>query len=242
MSIRKTEFVLGEYYHIYNRGNSKQEIFLDDQDRERFLKLLYLCNSNKNINFRDDIVDRKIDAWDFDRGDNIVSIGAWVLMSNHFHILITIPPSPMSSVGEDKKKENEISFFMRKLCTSYVKYFNKKYKRTGGLFGGNFKSNLVNTDEYLKYMFSYIHLNPIKTIEPGWKKDGIKNIQRSVDFLKKYKWSSYQDYCEVNRIEGKILSRESFPGYFTDVEILKKEIFEWLLFSPTLDIGEIKEK
>jgi hypothetical protein len=48
MPIRETDFVEGEYYHLYNRGNSKQKIFLDDKDRERFLKLLYLCNSRNN--------------------------------------------------------------------------------------------------------------------------------------------------------------------------------------------------
>ena len=99
MAQRKIEFAEGGFFHLYNRGNSKQKIFIDDQDRDRFVKLLFLCNSRKSINFRDDIVERKIDAWDFDRGNSIVSIGAWVLMPNHFHILITIPPT--SEVGED---------------------------------------------------------------------------------------------------------------------------------------------
>src|SRR3989344_8082580 len=94
MSIRKTEFVLGEYYHIYNRGNSKQKIFLDDQDRERFLKLLYLYNSKISIDFREDIVKKKINAWDFEKGDSIVNIGAWVLMPNHFHIYFSPKQMP----------------------------------------------------------------------------------------------------------------------------------------------------
>jgi len=221
------EFVPEAYYHIYNRGVAKQKIFLDDQDYKTFLSYLKLYLTFPNLQGPTLKVSpsRQLKNY-FDQ----IKLLAYCLMPNHFHLFVW------------QKDANEITNFMRSLITKYAIYFNKKYKRTGGLFGGNFKSNLVNTDEYLKYMFSYIHLNPIKTIEPGWKKDGIKNIQRSVDFLKKYKWSSYQDYCEVNRIEGKILSRESFPGYFTDVEILKKEIFEWLLFSPTLDIGEIKEK
>lgn len=73
---RKDVFVEGEFYHLYSRGNSKQKIFFDDQDRDRFIKLLYLCNSRKSVNFRDDIVQKKIDAWDFERGDLIVSLGA----------------------------------------------------------------------------------------------------------------------------------------------------------------------
>ena len=99
MSNRQIPLTFDEYYHIYNRGNSKQDIFLDIADYERFTKLLYLCNSNVSINFRDDIVKTKIDAWDFDRGEPIVSIGAWVLMPNHFHLCLTIPNSPRQRLG-----------------------------------------------------------------------------------------------------------------------------------------------
>ena len=58
MPTRETNFTEGEYYHLYSRGNSKQKIFLDDRDRKRFLKLLYLCNSKERIDFRNDIVKR----------------------------------------------------------------------------------------------------------------------------------------------------------------------------------------
>ena len=240
---RKHEFVEGKFYHLYNRGNSKQKIFLDDQDKDRFSKLLYLHNSLKNINFRDDIVEQGIDAWDFDRGELIVSIGAWVLMSNHFHIFITIPPAPMSSVGEmtqEDIRENAVSLFMRKVFTSYVKYFNKKHEHSGGLFESNFKSSLVDTEEYVKYIFSYIHLNPVKVIDPEWKEKGVKNIQKAKDFLKNYQWSSYQDYLGIDRVQIKILTIKDFPEYFTDIKTFEREIFEWLLFTPKSDIGEDK--
>ena len=58
---------------------------------------------------------------------------------------------------------------MQKLLTAYTMYFNKKNERTGPLFSGMFKATHANEDEYLKYLFSYIHLNPIKLIEPLWK-------------------------------------------------------------------------
>lgn len=233
---RNQAFVEGVYYHIYNRGNSKQIIFLDDQDRDRFVKLLYLCNSHKNINFRDDIVEKKIDAFDFDRGNLLISIGAWTLMSNHFHLLVTIPVSPMSNIGEENRLNN-ISFFLQKILTSYSKYFNKKYERSGGLFETNFKSEYVDTDEYLKYMFSYIHLNPLKFIDTNWKENGVKNIVEAEAFLRDYKWSSYQDYCGVQRPEGKILSKTDFPDYF-ETNGMTEEIFEWLNFSPMSNIGD----
>ena len=239
---RKEPFVEGEFYHLYNRGNSKQKIFLDDYDRKRFVKMLYLSNSKKYINFREDIVRRKIDVWEFDRGKPIVSIGAWVLMPNHFHLLITISPEQTSNISE-KHKRNGISLFMKKLCTSYSKYFNTKYKRTGGLFETNFKGSYVDTDPYSKYIFSYIHLNPVKLIDPMWKENGIKDIEKAKKFLEDYGWSSYQDYCGKNRMEKEILSKKDFPEYFVDPKILKKEIFEWLSLNPnnfdiqTSDVG-----
>ena len=90
MGYRNVELVEGEFYHIYNRGNSKQVIFLDDHDRDRFVELLYLCNSKNRINYREDIVRAHISPWDIDRASELVSIGAWALMPNHFHLYLTI--------------------------------------------------------------------------------------------------------------------------------------------------------
>lgn len=222
---RKVNFVEGEFYHLYNRGNSKQAIFLDDKDRDRFVKLLYLCNSNKSFNFREDIVEKKIDVWDFDRGDQIVSIGAWVLMPNHFHVFTTPKPG-LGVVG------NGVTIFIHKLLTSYSKYFNKKYDRTGGLFESRFKSAHADSDEYLKYLFSYMHLNPVKLIDPNWKELGVKNVANISAFLDSYKWSSYLDFKDVERAEGKILSRKDFPEYFNTTEVFLEEIIDWLNFDP----------
>ncbi len=227
MTYRKVPLVPGEYFHIYNRGNSKQNIFIDDNDRKRFVKLLYLANSKKKINFRDDIVEAKIDAWDFERGGAIVSIGAWVLMPNHFHLYVT-SPEPGSGEEMGIKEEFPIALFMRKLLGSYVKYFNKKYNRTGSLFEGRFKAVHIKDEIQAKYLFSYIHLNPIKLIDSNWKNDGIKNMDESLLFLSKYKWSSYSDYKGEVRKENKILDRRDFLNYFFEIKDFDKEIFEWL--------------
>lgn len=229
MAHRKVNLMPGEYFHVYNRGNSKQKIFLDDEDKDRFMKLMYLSNSNQNINFRDQIVDAKINAWSFEKGRNIVSIGAWVLMPNHFHIYIISPEpiSPEPGSGE----ESNIASFMRKLCGSYVKYFNKKYHRTGSLFEGRFKAVHIEDDVQAKYLFSYIHLNPIKLIQKDWKENGIKNKSEVIDFLKEYRYSSYLDYLGFNRDEGLLLNRGAFPNYFQTKDKLEKEIFEWLSYN-----------
>lgn len=227
MSIRKVPLVEGEYYHIYNRGNNKQLIFLNNEDKERFVKLLYLCNSNKGINFKDDIVQPKINAWDFERGNQLVAIGAWVLMPNHFHLyLIALPKQ-----GFSKIEKNNITEFMGKLCTAYAKYFNRKHSRTGSLFEGKFKSVHIGDEVQAKYLFSYIHLNPIKLIQSDWKEVGISNKIESINFLNNYKWSSYHDYLFIERSESLILNKKKFPDYFESSEIFKKEIFEWLMIN-----------
>src|SRR3989338_5483185 len=100
-------------------------------------------------------------------------------MPNHFHLLL---------------KEIEmggISQFMGKLSTAYSMYFNKKYERTGSLFEGRFKSSRIANDNYLHYLFAYIHLNPIKLIEPMWKEKGINDFARAKEFLGRYNYSSY---------------------------------------------------
>jgi len=155
MATRKIPLVESEYFHIYSRGNSKQKIFLDREDYEHFVRYLYLCNTSKNFKFREDIIREKISAFDFERGELLVFIGAWVLMPNHFHILIKI--SPMSDIGKmsrSKRREykNNISEFMRKLLTAYTKYFNAKHHRTGGLYEGPFKSVHIKNENQANYV------------------------------------------------------------------------------------------
>jgi putative transposase len=183
------------------------------------MSLLFACNSKNN--FRIFGLNTKESPYDFERGEQIVSVGAYCLMSNHFHLLIT------------QKEENGISKFMQKLTTAYVMYYNKKYKRTGGLFEGKFKSQHLNNEIYLKYLFSYIHLNPIKIIQKDWKEVGVKNKKGVIEYLYNYQYGSYIDYLGVKRIQNNILNIESFPKYFPNKKLFTKEIFEWLNYIKT---------
>ena len=216
MSIRKINFAPNEYYHIYNRGNSKQKIFRNVRDYDRFMKLLYLSNSKNNFEFRN-----IKNHYAIERGDRIVSIGAYCLMPNHFHLSLK------------ELEDGGITRFMHKLQTSYSMYYNLIYKRSGALYEGKFKSQYLNNDNYLKYVFSYIHLNPIKIIDPHWKEGGVLNINNSINFLKTYKYSSYPDYLNFSRVEKMIISPEDFPDFFLTKENLEKEIFEWINYNHT---------
>lgn len=97
---------------------------------------------------------------------------AYVLMDNHLHMLI--------------KEENEsISKIMQSLATRYAMYFNKKYERIGHLFYNRFHSKKVETKNYLLNVQRYIHKNP--------QNEGMCKIEE-------YKWSSYQEYLENEKI------------------------------------------
>lgn len=215
MAIRKIPLVDGEYYHIYNRGNSKQKIFLDRKDYDHFLKLLYICNSENNFVLRDVVGE----SFNYIRNGTLIDIGAYCLMPNHFHILVK------------EKVEGGITKFMQKFSTAYVMYINTKYKRTGSLFEGKFKSQHLNTDKYLKYIFSYIHLNPLKLVNKNWKISFAKNNPKLDKYLSTYKYSSYGEYIGEKRVQSKILHKQAFPDYFSNGNKFSNEIRDWINFN-----------
>ena len=223
MSTRNVKLVTGEYYHIYNRGNGKSKIFLDKEDYERFKKFLYICNSKNKFNFRDSIVDAKIDAFDFDRGEELVSILAWVIMPNHFHLFVT---SLRQGLGKGGDREDLISKYMHKVSTSYAMYFNKKYKRTGSLFEGKFKAKHVDKENYFNYLFAYIHLNCLKLIQPDWKDNGINNIENAKKYLAEFENSSHPDYFGGERKESKIINKKAVPEHLKKIH--SNKLFEWI--------------
>lgn len=119
---------------------------------------------------------------------------------------------------------------MQKLLTGYTMYFNKRHERTGALFQGKFKAIHANSDPYLKYLISYIHLNPVKLIGPKWKENGIANQKRAENYLGKYSYSSYLDYLGQNRVEKKIIKIDSLPDYFETPKNFKTNLEEFLNF------------
>lgn len=213
---RNHVFSIGEYYHLYSRGVDKRSIFIDDHDKNRFVKTLFVSNGRTPFVFRE-IGDKNLS--DIKMGEKIVAIGSYCLMPNHFHIVV-------KEITEDG-----ISEFMKKLLTGYSMYFNKRHNRTGRLFEGVFKAEHVDSDEYLKYIFSYIHLNPVKLVQSDWKEIGIKNKKLAKQYLNSYRYSSYLDYLGQNREEKLILAKDAFPEYFTDVEEMENEVGDWLDFN-----------
>jgi len=141
------------FYHIYNRGVNKQEIFVDSYDYYYFLHLLkrYLDPTFKK-RYIDPVTgeDRFVEGASF-MGD--VKLVAFALMPNHYHILL----HNISKYGMEK--------LLRRVGTSYSLYFNNKYDRVGGLFQGVYKAVMITNQEHLLHLSCYIHLNPTELSE-----------------------------------------------------------------------------
>ena len=129
--------------HVIQRGNNKQKCFIYKRDYIAYLKWLIDYSSQYQVD-----------------------IHAWVLMTNHVHILCT------------PRQDNAISLMMQSLGRQYVGYFNKSQQRTGTLWEGRYKSCIVDSEHYLLKLYRYIELNPVRA-----------NMVAKPD---DYVWSSYQ--------------------------------------------------
>ncbi len=168
-------YVKDSYYHVYNRGVAKQEIFRNTQDYEVFLKYLddaFSENLERVVTF--DLRGRSFQAVlrpIINFKEEIELIG-YCLMPNHFHILLK------------QNSKNSMQGFMRSVMTRYAQYFNKKYDRVGPLFQGRYKAVLIDNDRYLLHLSRYIHLNP---------SEHTKNLTKT--------YSSYAEYLGVRKTE-----------------------------------------
>lgn len=162
------QYILDGYYHIYNRGVEKRNIFLDKQDYGVFLRFLkeYLLPLEhpdllklQGINPRRRPINCNKD----------IKLLAYCLMPNHFHLFI-------------KQTSNDgLKSFMKALSTNYVMYFNYKYDRVGPLFQGIYKAARIETEEYYLHITRYIHTNSSELLTRDQP-------------LQKYPYSSYAYY------------------------------------------------
>lgn len=216
---RKVPFVVGEIYHAYTRGVDKRPVCLNRVDFERLQLLLYLCNSKKSVTVRN-LFQRYqgeplVNIFTHeDRDETLVDILAYALMPNHFHLLLK------------EKTDGGISAFMLKLMTAYSMFFNTKYERSGPLFTRPFRSRHVDTDPYLRWVMSYILLNPLELHQPGWKESSLHDLTAAKKFLQTYTFCSFQDSLGVFRPESKILQTSATQdlGNLRSVDALLAEL------------------
>jgi REP element-mobilizing transposase RayT len=134
----------GAFYHVICRGNQRQVIFRSDADRKYYLERLEKYRQRYGF-----------------------SVYAYVLMSNHVHLLIETGRVPLSKI-------------MHGLQFTYTGYYNKKYRKVGHLFQGRYKAILCDRQAYLLALVRYLHLNPGRLRSPidPWR----------------YRWSSHPAY------------------------------------------------
>ncbi len=141
-------------YHVIQRGNNRDATFYAEQDYQFYLDCLYdACSRYK------------------------VSVHAYVLMTNHVHLLMT------PATGDS------ISLTMQSIGRRYVQYVNKEYRRTGTLWESRHKASLVDKENYLLHCCRYIELNPVRA--------------GMVTHPQAYRWSSYA--CNANGESNKLI-------------------------------------
>jgi hypothetical protein len=200
MSNRNITFLPGEWYHCYNRSIEKRISFEDKVDYERFLELLYLANDDSPLR-RGDIGQGPVEeVLRMPRGKRLVSISAFCLMQDHFHLVLKeVAPQGISS-------------FMRKIGTAYAMYFNAKYARQGNLFLKPFQASHVPNDSSLTSLISYVHAGPATLYEPKWRAGIVIDPQLLEEQLVGYRYSSLGAYRGVDTSFSPILDVESPTG------------------------------
>ena len=161
------------------RGNEGRAIYRDDRDRGRFVELL--AELPERFGTR---------------------LHAWVLMDNHYHLLIETP-------------EANLSRCLQWLGVSYSLWFNHRHGRSGHLFQGRFGSILVGDDRSWTEVARYVHLNPVRVAGLGLGKSdrdrqrsaaardpGAKVVGQRLWVLRQYRWSSYRAYAGLERAPG----------------------------------------
>ncbi len=226
-------FTNNSFYHVYNRGVDKRDIFLDEDDYYRCIHDLYEFNDEEDVlSFSQPvrhanahiIGSRTPDDMGVKPRKKLVKILSFCLMPNHYHLLAM------------QLKGGGITKFMRKLGTGYTNSFNLKYERSGHLFQGKFKAIHVDSDSYLTHLTRYIHLNPLDLIEPHWKERGVSNWDKSSKFLKNYRWSSYPDFIGEKNFPS-VTDRNFLNNYFDESRDYESFIKEWA----AKDLEDIKD-
>lgn len=147
--MRKDPLITDQYYHIYNRGVDKRDIFMNKNDLDRFVLSVKEFNTQKPIG---SIRENEKNKSDIDRlrnkdHESLVFIMCYCFNPNHFHFIIK------------QKVDGGISEFFKRLLGGYTKYFNETHNRNGALFQGRFKSKLIQDDQYFLKIRPYVNIN-----------------------------------------------------------------------------------
>jgi putative transposase len=170
----------GICHHVLLRGIERRAIFHDDLDRNGFVARL-----------RDQLAEGQ--------GRCL----AWVLMTNHVHLVLRTGVRPLSSV-------------MRRLNGGYARAFNRRHGRCGYLFQDRFRSFLVQDDAYLRVLIRYVHLNPLRA-----------RMVESFAALERYPWGGYAEL--LSHVQSGLLAKDELLSLFgTTHEEARHSLASWM--------------
>ena len=195
LNMRKIPFINGEFYHIYNRGVDKRNIFEDQKDIDRFFQSMNEFNSVEPIGsiYEKFFAEKKFGC-PAPKTAKLVNFVCYCLNPNHYHFIL------------EQVADGGISEFMKRLGGGYTNYFNEKHKRSGALFQGRFKSIHVSSNEYLLWVGVYVNLN-----------DRVHQLTKQAThrIQSKSSWREYigeneEDFCTKDIILGQFDTKEEY--------------------------------
>ncbi len=169
----------GAFYHVISRGEKLEKIFLNESDKLKFLEKLGEAADKFSL-----------------------KIHCYVLMDNHFHLLLETP-------------EGNLSRAMHYLNTSYSNWFKSKHQIIGSIFQGRYKSILVEKEAYLLALSAYIHLNPVRAM--------------LADNPERYRWSSFGEYIRNDKATSLIFSKDILKMFSDDKEKYKEFVYSHMI-------------
>jgi putative transposase len=181
----------GAFYHVISKGNERKDIFDDDYDKKKFMDILLQCKERYGV-----------------------KVHAYVLMDNHYHILLETPNGNLI---------NSMHF----INGTYAKYFNKKHSRVGHLFQGRYTAILIDKDTYLQEVVRYIHLNPY------WA--------RICHLPEEFVWSSYREYVQ-KPLEYVADTKDVLFMFGNTYDMAKKSFVEHTMLGMSKNLKDLRDE
>jgi putative transposase len=202
LSVRKIQLANEEYYHVFNRGVDRRNVFSDEKDYDRFFLSMQLLNNEKDglmiqwRNFKFSQKNASVDEFvksNLHERKKLVDIISFCLNPNHYHFVLK------------QIQDRGIERFMHKISTSHTKYFNERNHRNGSLFQGSFKATHIDSNELLLHLVAYVNCNA-----------EIHGIAKAEN----YEWCSYPDY--LGKRESNILSTNVISDQFNNIQSFRE--------------------
>ena len=233
--MRGETIAIDSFVHVINRGNKQAPIYRQKSDLWRMLfGLFYNNTSQSSKNWMRELKSANIDPgsyiWPdkFGERDPLVSILAFTISNNHFHFILK------------EIVKNGISDFMHKYSMGYSRFLNVKYKESGSLFQGRFKSKTLDTDEYLRRCAVYVMVkNTFELYPKGGLTGATKNFEDAWHWAVEYPFSSLADYA--GKRKSLILDKNLLGEIFNSPKDFKEFSKDYILGRVADEEGDNKE-